>query len=71
MFTHILVPIDFSAPSTAALAHARRLAGTFGASLHLLTTPTPGEIGGDLTIPATGSEPSSKKVTAVRLSSLP
>ena len=42
-----------------------------GASLRLLTTPTPGEIGGDLTIPAPGSEPSSKKITAVRLSSLP
>ena len=36
MFTRILVPIDFSAPSDAALASARTLASTFGASLHVL-----------------------------------
>ena len=36
MFTRILVPIDFSPPSDAALAYARRLAGTFEAALHLL-----------------------------------
>jgi universal stress protein A len=36
MFTRILVPTDFSEPSDAALAYARVLAGTFGASLHLL-----------------------------------
>jgi nucleotide-binding universal stress UspA family protein len=36
MFTRILVPIDFSAASHAALAYARRLAETFDASLHLL-----------------------------------
>lgn len=34
--TRILVPTDFSAPSDAALAHARKLAAGFGASLHLL-----------------------------------
>jgi nucleotide-binding universal stress UspA family protein len=36
MFTSILVPTDFSAPSDAALDYARRLAATFGASLHVL-----------------------------------
>src|SRR5687768_6221861 len=36
MFTRILVPIDFSPPSDAALAYARRLAGTFESVLHLL-----------------------------------
>ncbi len=36
MFSRILVPIDFSAHSDAALEHARRLAARFGASLHLL-----------------------------------
>ncbi len=34
--TRILVPTDFSAPSDAALACARKLAAGFGASLHLL-----------------------------------
>jgi nucleotide-binding universal stress UspA family protein len=36
MFTRILVPTDFSAPSDAALAHARKLAWTCNAALHLL-----------------------------------
>lgn len=36
MFTRILVPTDFSAPSEAALEYARILAAKFGASLHLL-----------------------------------
>ncbi len=36
MFTRLLVPTDFSAPSDAALAHARTLAGAFGAELHVL-----------------------------------
>ena len=36
MFTRILVPSDFSKPSDAALAHARRLADTTGATLHVL-----------------------------------
>lgn len=36
MFTRILVPIDFSVSSAAALAYARTLAARFGASLHLL-----------------------------------
>jgi len=36
MFTRILVPTDFSKPSDAALAHARRLAGSTGATLHVL-----------------------------------
>ena len=36
MFTRILVPFDFSAPSEAALALARGLARVFGASIHLL-----------------------------------
>ena len=36
MFTRLLVPTDFSAPSDAALAHARTLAGALGADLHVL-----------------------------------
>jgi nucleotide-binding universal stress UspA family protein len=32
----ILVPVDFSAGSRHALAYATRLAGTFGASLHVV-----------------------------------
>jgi len=36
MFKRILVPMDFSAPSDAALEYARVVAGRFGASLHLL-----------------------------------
>jgi nucleotide-binding universal stress UspA family protein len=36
MFTRILVPIDFSACSDAALAYALRLAASFGSTLHLL-----------------------------------
>jgi nucleotide-binding universal stress UspA family protein len=36
MFTRILVPIDFSTSSDAALAYARQLAGSFDSSLHLL-----------------------------------
>jgi nucleotide-binding universal stress UspA family protein len=36
MFKRILVPIDFSAPSDAALEYARSVAGRYGASLHLL-----------------------------------
>ena len=36
MYTRILVPTDFSAPSDAALEHARAVARRFGASLHLL-----------------------------------
>lgn len=36
MFTRILAAIDFSAPSDAALAHARALAVAFDARLHLL-----------------------------------
>ena len=36
MFTRILVPTDFSAPSGAALGYARVLADRFGASLHVL-----------------------------------
>ena len=36
MFTRILAATDFSAPSDAALAEARRLAGSLGASLHVL-----------------------------------
>ena len=36
MFDRILVPTDFSAPSDAVLACARRLAAQFGSSLHLL-----------------------------------
>jgi nucleotide-binding universal stress UspA family protein len=35
MFTRMLVPTDFSAPSDAALAYARGLAGTLDGSLHL------------------------------------
>ena len=36
MFTRLLVPTDFSPPSDAALAHARILAGAFGAHMHVL-----------------------------------
>jgi nucleotide-binding universal stress UspA family protein len=36
MFTRILVPTDFSKPSDAALAHARSLAESTGATLHVL-----------------------------------
>ena len=36
MFTRILVPTDFSKPSDAALAQARRLAENTGATLHVL-----------------------------------
>ena len=36
----ILVPVDFSPPSTSALALARELAGPFGAELHLLHVRT-------------------------------
>ena len=36
MITRILVPTDFGEPSEAALDYARVLAGTFGASLHVL-----------------------------------
>jgi nucleotide-binding universal stress UspA family protein len=36
MFNRILVPTDFSKPSDAALAHAKRLAANTGATLHLL-----------------------------------
>ena len=35
-FTRILVPTDFSAPSNAALALAKQMATTSGASLHLI-----------------------------------
>lgn len=35
-FTRILVPTDFSAPSNAALALAKKLAAMSGASLHLM-----------------------------------
>jgi nucleotide-binding universal stress UspA family protein len=35
MFKRILVPIDFSPPSDAALEYARTIATRFGASLHL------------------------------------
>jgi len=36
MFKHILVPLDFSPPSDAALDYARGVALEFGASLHVL-----------------------------------
>ncbi|MBI4886302.1 MAG: universal stress protein [Acidobacteria bacterium] len=36
MFTRILVPTDFSAPSDGALEHARGLAAAFGGMVHLL-----------------------------------
>lgn len=36
MFKRILVPLDFSPPSDAALEYARSVAGQYGASLHLL-----------------------------------
>jgi nucleotide-binding universal stress UspA family protein len=36
MFSRILVPTDFSAPSEAALAYGRKMADQFNAALHLL-----------------------------------
>jgi nucleotide-binding universal stress UspA family protein len=36
MFRHILVPVDFSPPSDAALEYARSVAARYGASLHLV-----------------------------------
>ena len=36
MFTRILIPTDFSAPSDAALEFAKTLAGTFGSAVHVL-----------------------------------
>jgi nucleotide-binding universal stress UspA family protein len=36
MFKRILVPMDFSAPSDAALEYARSVAARYGASLHLV-----------------------------------
>lgn len=36
MFARILVPIDFSVPSAAAVEYARTFARTFGGALHLL-----------------------------------
>jgi nucleotide-binding universal stress UspA family protein len=36
LFSRILVPADFSAPSEAALAYAKVLAGQFGSTLHVL-----------------------------------
>jgi len=41
MFKRILVPIDFSAPSDAALAYAKTLAGHFDATLRLLHVADP------------------------------
>jgi nucleotide-binding universal stress UspA family protein len=41
MFTRILVPIDFSPPSDAALAYARIFARAFGSTLHLLNVTGP------------------------------
>jgi len=39
-YQNILVPIDFSAPSDAAFAHATGLAGQSGGRLHLLHVVT-------------------------------
>jgi nucleotide-binding universal stress UspA family protein len=50
----ILVPVDFSAPSRAALWRARELAATLGASveiLHVLDLPTPRHIAAEGYVP--------------------
>src|SRR5262245_36676661 len=60
MFTRILVPTDFGAPSEAALAYARRLANEFDAQLHLL------HIGENLFLRAVVADPRSLEAVAVR-----
>lgn len=51
MFARLLVPIDFSAPSDAALDHARLFARAWGGALHLL------HVTGDRTPPPAGGDP--------------
>ena len=54
MFSRILVPMDFSAPSDAALDYARGVAMRFDASLHLLHVaddPYPALYSGDVFVP--------------------
>ena len=57
MYSRILVPTDFSTPSEAALAHARILARTFGASIRLLHVVedqlVTGPFGAELYVPHT------------------
>jgi universal stress protein A len=68
----ILVATDFSAPSEAALAYARELARTFGASLHLVhvVEPVYSSLGIDGFLPgpeieATFAEGAHKQLTAM------
>ena len=60
MFKRILVPIDFSAPSEAALAHARTLAERFDSALHLL------HVGENLFLRAVAGDPHSLQEAAIR-----
>jgi nucleotide-binding universal stress UspA family protein len=57
MFTRILVPTDFSAPSDIALEYARTLARHFAAKLHVLhvieETPLESALGAEALVPPT------------------
>jgi universal stress protein A len=57
VFTHILVPTDFSEPSDAALAYARVVAAKFGSTLHLLhvieSPLASGPLGAEVYVPDT------------------
>jgi nucleotide-binding universal stress UspA family protein len=60
MFKRILVPVDFSAPSVAALEYARVLAEKFGASLRVLHVVeeefVTGPLGSDMYMPPSSAE---------------
>ena len=60
MFNHILVPTDFSPQSTAALAYARELAATTGASIHLL------HVAENVFLRAVAGDPGERKTALLR-----